>query len=199
MGIDKNSLPKPISLDHIQVTSGLWGERQASNRAKTIHDKLESTGRLAAWTLNPNRELPKKHKVIYMFWDSDTGKWLEAVGYSLHKHPDPALEKQADDVIDMMEKAQQPDGYLNTYFTVLEKELRWRNLRDFHEMYNAGHLIEGAIAYYRATKKRKVLDVLMRFADHIDPKPVKNAVIRDIRNWNSRWLNCTAKRAKNAT
>jgi uncharacterized protein len=171
MKIDKNSLPKPIGLDHIYIINGLWADRQTTNRNKTIpaiYDKLESTGRLHAWTLDPSREQPKRHKVIYMFWDSDTGKWLEAVGYSLHKHPDPELEKQADAVIDMMEKAQLEDGYLNTYFTVLEKDLRWRNLRDFHEMYNAGHLIEGAVAYYEATGKRKVLDVLARFADHID-------------------------------
>jgi DUF1680 family protein len=116
----------------------------------------------------PNRERPRRRSVIYMFFDSDTGKWLEAVGYSLHTHPDPALEKQADELISLMASAQQPDGYLNTYFGNLEPENRWRNLRDWHEMYNAGHLIEGAVAYYKATGKRTVLDVLRRFADHMD-------------------------------
>jgi DUF1680 family protein len=103
-----------------------------------------------------------------MFWDSDSAKWIEAVGYSLHTHPDPELEKQADQLISLMEKAQQSDGYLNTYFGNLEPENRWANLRDWHEMYNAGHLIEGAVAYYRATGKRTMLDVLSRVADQID-------------------------------
>jgi DUF1680 family protein len=105
-----------------------------------------------------------------MFFDSDTGKWLEAVGYSLMLHPDPALERLADDLIDRMARAQQPDGYLNTYFTVMQTDMRWRNLRDWHEMYNAGHLIEGAVAYQEATGKGKALDVLSRFADLIDAK-----------------------------
>jgi len=163
-------LPKPVYLDKVQITGGLWHERQATNRSKTlpaIYHQLEKTGRIDAWRMDPNRERPRKRNVIIMFFDSDTGKWLEAVGYSLQTHPDPALEQQADAVIDMMERAQQPDGYLNTYFGNLEPENKWRNLRDWHEMYNAGHLIEGAVAYARATGKRKVLDILSRFADHI--------------------------------
>lgn len=165
-----NTLPKPVYLDHVHINSGLWGERQATNRSRTIpaiYDQLQQTGRLDAWRLDPNRERPRRHHVIYMFWDSDCAKWLEAAAYSLHTHPDPALEKQVDDLIDLIASAQQPDGYLNTYFGNLEPENRWANLRDWHEMYNAGHLIEGAVAYHRATGKRKILDVLTRFADHI--------------------------------
>ena len=64
--------------------------------------------------------------------------------------------------------AQQPDGYLNTHFIVAQPEMRWRNLRDWHEMYCAGHLIEGAVAHYQATGKRKLLDALCRYADHIE-------------------------------
>lgn len=171
MVIDNNLLPKPVYLDKVQIFSGLWGERQAVNHNRTIpaiYTQLQKTGRLDAWRLDPNRERPKPRSVIYMFWDSDSGKWLEAVGYSLHIHPDPALEKQADELINLIASAQQPDGYLNTYFGNLEPENRWRNLRDNHEMYNAGHLIEGAVAYYKATGKRTILDVLARFADHIE-------------------------------
>lgn len=171
MAVNKNSLPKPVYLDKVRITGGLWSERQAINRSRTIpaiYDQLQKTGRLDAWRLDPGRERPRHRSVIYMFWDSDSGKWLEAVGYSLHTHPDPALEKQADDLISLIASAQQPDGYLNTYFGNLEPENRWRNLRDWHEMYNAGHLIEGAVAYFKATGKRLILDVLARFADHID-------------------------------
>ena len=161
--------PEAISIENVAIENGLWGERQATNRRSTIpaiYHQMEITGRLEA--LNLKRERPRKRSVIQMFWDSDPAKWIEAVGYSLHTHPDPALEAQADDLIDRLEKAQQPDGYLNTYFTVLEPENRWKDVRDWHEMYNAGHLIEAAVAYYEATGKRKILDVLCRFADHID-------------------------------
>lgn len=171
MVFDKNALPKPLYLDHVQIASGLWENRQTANRNRTIpaiYHHLETTGRLDAWKMDPNRERPKKRSVIYMFWDSDTGKWLEAAAYSLHTHPDATLQKQADAVIDMIETAQHDDGYLNTYFGNLEPENRWKNLRDWHELYNAGHLIEGAVAYYKATGKRTMLDVLSRFADHID-------------------------------
>lgn len=164
-------LPKPVSLDHIEIIGGLWAERQLTNRTTTIpaiYQQLEKTGRLDAWRLDPKRERPKSRHVIYMFFDSDTGKWLEAVGYSLRKHPDPVLEKQADDVIALIEKAQQPDGYLNSYFSNFDPQGRWRNLRDFHEMYNAGHLIEGAIAYYQATGKRTILDILTKYTNLID-------------------------------
>src|SRR5262249_39005302 len=133
-----------------------------------IYTQLEKSGRLVAWDINPNRERPKRRAVLVMFYDSDTGKWLEAVGYSLQTHPDPALEQLTDKVIERMHRAQQPDGYLNTYFTTLEPQNRWRNLRDCHELYNAGHLIEGAVAYYEATGKREALDVLCRYADYID-------------------------------
>lgn len=103
-----------------------------------------------------------------VFQDSDVYKWLEAVGYSLATHPDPELERKADEVIDLIAAAQHPDGYLNTYFTIREPGKRWTNLTDCHELYCAGHLIEAAVAYYLATGKRKLLDVACRFADHID-------------------------------
>lgn len=102
-----------------------------------------------------------------VFQDSDVYKWLEAAAYILAKEDHPELEKTADQVIDLIAAAQQPDGYLNTYFTVAEPEGRWRNLREEHELYCAGHLIEAAVAYYEATGKGKVLDVACRFADYI--------------------------------
>ncbi len=105
-----------------------------------------------------------------VFQDSDLYKWLEAVAYSLATHPDKKLEELADSAIALIEKAQQPDGYLNTYFTIAEPEKRWTNLAECHELYCAGHLIEAAVAYYQATGKRKLLDVAVRFADHIDGK-----------------------------
>lgn len=103
-----------------------------------------------------------------VFQDSDVAKWLEGVAYSLVVHPDAELEKRADEVIETIEKAQQEDGYLNTYFTIKEPEHRWQNLQECHELYCAGHMMEAAVAYYDATGKDKLLKVMERMADHID-------------------------------
>ncbi len=103
-----------------------------------------------------------------VFQDSDVAKWLEAVAYSLETHPDSELEKTADGVIDIIEKAQQKDGYLDTYFIIKEPENRWTNLCECHELYCAGHMIEAAVAYYEATGKKKLLNVACKLADHID-------------------------------
>ena len=85
-----------------------------------------------------------------VFQDSDVAKWLEGVAYALTVKPDAALEARADKVIDIIEKAQQPDGYLDTYFIIKEPEHRWQNLQECHELYCAGHLMEAAAAYYPA-------------------------------------------------
>ncbi|WP_230986638.1 glycoside hydrolase family 127 protein [Cohnella fermenti] len=103
-----------------------------------------------------------------VFQDSDVAKWLEAVGYLLATGPDPELERVADGVVDLIARAQQEDGYLNTYFTLKEPDRRWSNLAECHELYCAGHMIEAAVSYYNATGKRKILDVVCKFADYID-------------------------------
>lgn len=103
-----------------------------------------------------------------VFQDSDLAKWLEAVGYSLQTTPNPELERIADQAIDLAAKAQQPDGYLNTYYSLREPGKRWTNLLECHELYCAGHFMEAAVAYYQGTGKSKLLDVMCRYADHID-------------------------------
>ncbi|MGN0700938.1 MAG: glycoside hydrolase family 127 protein [Oscillospiraceae bacterium] len=102
-----------------------------------------------------------------VFQDSDAAKWLEAAAYSLAAKPDEALEKQADELIDLIAEAQDVDGYLNTYFTVKDKDKRWTNLLEGHELYCSGHMMEAACAYYEATGKRKLLDVAARNAECI--------------------------------
>ena len=112
-----------------------------------------------------------------VFQDSDVAKWLEAVAYSLETHPNPELEEIADETIDLIGRAQLEDGYLNTYYILNGLDKRWTNLQDCHELYCAGHMIEAGVAYYRATGKRELLDIVCRFADHIDtifgPEPGK--------------------------
>src|SRR5690625_4732486 len=101
------------------------------------------------------------------FQDSDLAKWLETVGYTLAIKRDEDLERIADEVIDLIGRAQHPDGYINTYFTVAKPGKRWTNLHNDHELYCAGHLIEAAVAYYKATGKSKIIDIVTRFADYI--------------------------------
>ena len=103
-----------------------------------------------------------------VFQDSDVTKWLEAVAWSLSQKPDAQLEKTADEVIELLAKAQCEDGYLNTWYTVKEPGLRWTNVAECHEMYCAGHLFEAAVAFFNATGKRRLLEIACRFADHID-------------------------------
>ena len=110
-----------------------------------------------------------------VFQDSDAAKWLEAAAYSLKNFPDPDLEKRADDLIDLIVDAQDKDGYLNTYFTIKDKEKRWTNLLEAHELYCSGHMIEAACAYYECTGKRKLLDAMQRNVAHIYDIFVKEA------------------------
>lgn len=102
-----------------------------------------------------------------VFQDSDLAKWLEAVAYILEQFPDAELEQIADELIDLVEKAQDSDGYLNTYFTIKDKEKRWTNLLEGHELYCSGHMMEAAVAYYETTGKDKLLRIMERNAEHI--------------------------------
>lgn len=104
----------------------------------------------------------------FVFQDSDLWKWIEGVAYSLATHPDAALEAQADGVIELAAKAQQPDGYLDTYYIINGLDKRFTNLRDCHELYVFGHMFEAATAYWAATGKRRLLDVACRVADCVD-------------------------------
>lgn len=103
----------------------------------------------------------------FVFQDSDFAKWIEAVGYSLVNHPDAELEKIADEAIDIVCAAQTEDGYLDTYYIINGMDRIFTNLRDHHELYCFGHLVEGAVAYYEATGKDKLLKAAERYADFI--------------------------------
>lgn len=102
-----------------------------------------------------------------LFQDSDFSKWIEAVGYSLTQHPDPELEATADEAIDIVCAAQLENGYLDTYYIISDQDKIFTNLKDNHELYCFGHLTEGAVAYYQATGKDKLLRAAERYADYI--------------------------------
>jgi hypothetical protein len=157
----------PVPLNSVSITGGFWAKKLDTNRRHTIphiYQQLAQTGRLVAMTLTWKEGQPNKP---HIFWDSDAAKWIEAAAYSLVHHADPELEAQVDAYVDLMEKAQSPDGYLNSFFQTVEPHNRWTNVRDRHEMYCAGHLIEAAVAYYQATGKSKMLEIMRRYADHI--------------------------------
>ncbi len=104
---------------------------------------------------------------VQVFWDSDVGKWIESASYALSHRRDADIEAKIEAIVDDFEKAQLPDGYLNCWYLEREPENRWTNLRDNHELYNAGHMLEGAIAYFETTGRRRWLDIMERYVDHI--------------------------------
>jgi DUF1680 family protein len=157
----------PLALGRVSLAGGFLGSRVETNRAVTLpaqYEHCKRTGRIDAWKLNWREGRPNKP---HIFWDSDVAKWIEAAAYSLATHPDTKLAKLVDDTVDLIAAAQQPDGCLNTYFTTVEPDGRWSNLRDCHELYCAGHLIEAAVALFESTGSRRLLGVMRRYADLI--------------------------------
>lgn len=102
-----------------------------------------------------------------VFQDSDAAKWIEAASYSLVACPNAELEKTIDELIDIIVSAQDTDGYLDTYFTIKDKDKRWQNLMEAHELYCSGHMMEAACAYYNATGKDKLLNAMLKNAELI--------------------------------
>lgn len=167
----------PIPFTRLAFKDAFWTHRIQVNRESTlptIYKQLQQTGRLKAWDGTWKKGDPRPPHV---FWDSDTAKWMEGAAYSLASHPDKKLERTLDKMIDQLGKLQRRDGYLNSHYVQVEMHNRWSNLRDKHELYCAGHLIEAAVAYFEVTGKRKFLDIMCRYADHIDatfgPEPGK--------------------------
>lgn len=117
------------------------------------------------WPEDP--KAPKDEFYGMAFQDSDFYKWVEAVAYSLTQYPDPELERKADEAIDIVCAAQEENGYLDTYYILNGMDQIFTNLKDFHELYCLGHLIEGAVAYHQATGKDKLLNCACRYADFV--------------------------------
>jgi len=153
----------------VKIEDGFWAPRIRTNREKSLPHNFkwcEQMGRFANFA-KAGGLIEGKFEVIY-FNDSDVYKVLEGAAYSLADRPDPVLEKMVDDVIAKIASAQQPNGYLNSYYTLVEPDKKWTNCRVRHELYCAGHMFEGAVAHYRATGRRTFLDIALRFADRID-------------------------------
>ncbi|MGW7046542.1 glycoside hydrolase family 127 protein [Streptomyces avermitilis] len=159
------------------IDAGFWHLRREVNARTSIPQGpglLESAGnlhnlRLAAGTAEG------EHQGAYPFVDTDVYKWLEAASWQLAQRtpaddgPEvPPLAAEVDRIIALVAGAQQPDGYLNTWFQIRQGGERYRDLRWGHELYCAGHLIQAAVAHHRATGRDELLDVARRFADHLD-------------------------------
>ena len=110
------------------------------------------------------------HFYGFVFQDTDLYKWLEAVAYSLIRHPDPQLQATADRAVRLIADAQADDGYLDTYYILNGRDKEFSNLRDHHELYCFGHLAEAAVAYHQATGNEDILHVAERFANYISQK-----------------------------
>ncbi|MCH5353157.1 MAG: glycoside hydrolase family 127 protein [Acutalibacter sp.] len=103
----------------------------------------------------------------YVFQDSDLYKWMEAAAFSLMWSPDEKLEQELEEAVSLLAAAQQEDGYLDTYYILGDLSRRWTNLKDHHELYCAGHMIEAAVAHFRATGRDTFLQVAEKSAEHI--------------------------------
>jgi uncharacterized protein len=165
----------PVPFAEVKLTGPFWREHLDTVLTCTIpsqHAKLEEYGMLESLKLlqpPPPLRIPRNAHGLstQIFWDSDIGKWIEAASYALAHRRDAGVEAKIDAIVDDLARAQWSDGYLNSWYNGREPGKRWTNLRDNHELYNAGHLLEGAIAYFRATGRRKLLDVMERYVDHI--------------------------------
>jgi uncharacterized protein len=157
------------SIASFHMIGGLLAERRATIIRHSLehqYERCKQTGRLEAldlvWTADNGK--PRPHP----FWDSDIGKWIESVSYALMSGRDESMEAKIDAAVESIARSQRADGYFNSFFQTVEPDRVFTNLRERHELYCLGHLLEGAVAYFRATGKRRLLDVLTRYVDLVD-------------------------------
>jgi len=166
---------KSLQLDKVKVYGDFWSDKTLLIRNVVIpyqleimedkHPNVEKSHAIENFKIAAGEAKGEFYGLI--FQDSDVAKWLEAVAYSLISYPDKALEDKADEIINLIGKAQEKDGYLNTHFTINYPERKWQNLLECHELYCNGHMIEAAVAYYKATGKITFLNIMRRTADLI--------------------------------
>lgn len=156
---------KNLSYDKININGGFWQKKQEMLRDTTVwavYERFKETGRFDAFACDKNAPI-KPH----IFWDSDVAKWIEGVAYLTKVKKEIELEKIVDHVVDLIEKNQLENGYYNSFYIACEPENIFK-YRDCHELYCAGHLIEAAIAYYEATGKKKLLNLMLKYVDYIE-------------------------------
>ncbi len=157
---------KPVPVSSVRLEGEFWSDRIERNARVTLPsqwERLEASGVLDNFRRAAG-EGDAPHRG-FVFVDTDLYKWVEAVSWTLCSGPNLALENLLEQGLSLIERAQQPDGYLNTYFVRERAGARFTNLRDMHELYSAGHLIQAAVAHHRSTGSERLLDVARRFAD----------------------------------
>ena len=157
---------KNLHFTNTTIQGGFWGHFTELNRNVTIHsvyDRFAETGRFAALRCDWKPGQPNQP---HIFWDSDVAKWLESAAYLTHTRWDPALEALVDEAVENICRNQKPSGYFNSYYLTVEPGVEFQ-VRDNHELYCAGHLMEAAIAYDQATGKDALLRAMCRYADYI--------------------------------
>ncbi len=165
--------PPPLPSVEMRGFWGRWIDTVRDVTAPLLRRRCEEAGMFEQ--IDPDLPAPAPRLPIQaggtvsaqMFWDSDVGKVIETAAYSLTHRRDAALEAQVDGIIETFGRLQQPDGYMNSWYVRMQPGQRWTNMRDCHELYCAGHLLEGAVAYWQATGKRRLLDILCRYLEHI--------------------------------
>lgn len=159
--------PMPFSGVRLAPT-GWWGHWQGRNRVTTVPygiSALESAGNLDNFRrILGETEAPYRG---FVFNDTDVYKTLEAIAWSLASHPDLALDSYLDSIAQLLSKVQDRDGYLNSCVQGAPNGTRYSRLAESHELYSAGHLFQAAVADFRVTGKRRLLDIAIRFADQL--------------------------------
>jgi DUF1680 family protein len=159
---------RPVPVNAVQLNDSFWAPRLAINREVTIPSQfshLEETGRLDNFRKVSGKKEGRFEGIF--FNDSDVYKWLEAASFAIVQKDDAGIRKMIETATKEIADAQQPDGYLNNYYSFERAGERWSNLKDMHELYCAGHFFQAAVAHYRATGEKSMLDVACRFADLI--------------------------------
>ena len=166
---EKQTVLEAHSFSQIKITDSFWKPKlekvAKSALPASIYQTEINTGRIRNFE-KAGRKQGEDHEGIY-YDDSDVYKALEAIAYSLQNIPDAALEQKADEWIAKIASAQEPDGYINTFYSLTGLDKRWQDMEK-HEDYCAGHLMEAGVAYFQATGKHQLLDVAIKMADHID-------------------------------
>ena len=157
---------KNIGFSNVDITDGFWKTKQDMVKNSTVdavYNRFQDTYRFDALKCKPLTEKYTPH----IFWDSDVAKWLEGAAYLLQKEKNDELLKKVDEAIDDIIANADENGYFNSHYLVTEQELRF-SLRDRHELYCAGHLMEAAIAYRDATGDERFLRAMCKYADYIE-------------------------------
>src|SRR5690242_782307 len=160
---------RQVPIRAVTVNDGFWGKRREVNVAKSIpsmHDLLEANGRMNNFRRLQGKSSAPQTGPVYS--DSDVYKWTEAVGFALQSGDLPQLREITEKIVGDIVAAQEPSGYLNTYYVQDRAGLRMtpETQSTGHELYCIGHLLQGAIAYFRATGERKLLDAGIRFVNN---------------------------------